>query len=205
MFSFNSQIEQSLEKIYNLKRWTKLIPRYTEIETNSMLFSEHLQLALKAAVEATEVVPKNSNLHPIDEKKPFSVFAIIQESADIQAASRFFTMLAQATENDCNMGYLDENITDEELKEMKEGVKDSELFLFALYYKGRGYSKQLASANKINKMISEISEEKKKIVIFFGDPYIAEEIDANVKIVAYSDSMASLASVVMLLAGRKME
>ena len=202
---FETQIEQSLERLYNLKRWAKLIPNYAALEANPKLFSEHLQLALKAAIQATEAFPKNTNLLPIDEEKSFSAFAILQKDEDLQAASRFFTMLAQATENDCNMGYLDENITDAELNDMKNGVANSEFFLFALYYKGRGYSKQLASADKINKTISGLSNDKKKIVIFFGDPYISSEINADVKILAYSDSMASLASVVMLLSGRKLE
>ena len=205
MNPFEIQIEQSLNRIYNAKRWTKLIPIYTQIETNQKLFNNHLQLALKAAIQATAAFPKDSAILPIDEKKPFSAFAIIQKDEDMQAASRFFTMLAQATENDCNMGYLDENITDPELDDMKFEIEDSEFLLFALYYRGRGYSKQLASADKINKMISELSNDKMKIVIFFGDPYIAEKIIADVKILAYSDSMASLASVVMLLAGRKLE
>jgi len=205
MLSFETQIEQTLDRIYNAKRWTKLIPRYAKIEINPKLFTEHLQLALKTAVQAIAVLPTNNNLLPIDEEKPFSAFAIIQKDEDMQAASRFFTMLAHATENDCTMGYLDENITDVELNDMKENVTEAEFFLFALYYKGRGYSEQLASADKINKIISELSNGNKKIVIFFGDPYIAEEINADVKIMAYSDSFASLAAGVMLLAGRKME
>ena len=204
MTSLNTQIEHSLERIYTAKRWTKLIPRYTMTETNSNLFSDHLQLALKAAIQATEVFPVDSNLLPIDEEKSFSAFAIIQKSEDIQPATRFFTMLAQATENDCSVGYLDENITKEELIDMKNNTESSEFILFALYYKGRGYSNQLASPDKINKIISELSNGKEKIVIFFGDPYISDNIDADAKIVAYSDSMASLASVVMLLADRKL-
>jgi beta-glucosidase-like glycosyl hydrolase len=202
---FSEQIECSLDRIYNLKRWTKLIPQYTQVEVNPKLFTEHLQLALKAAIQATTVSPPDTKLLPIDEEKPYSAFAIIQRDEDMQAASRFFTMLAQATENDCIYGYLDENITEDELNNMKDGIAESEFLLFALYYKGRGHNKQLASYDKIKKIISELSNGRKYIVMFFGDPYISEKIDANAKILTYSDSFASLASVVMLLSGRKLE
>ena len=205
MLSTEIKIEQRLNKIYNAKQWTKLIPKYTMAETNPKMLSDHLQLALKVAVQATTVLPTNNSLLPINEEKPFSAFAIIQKDEDMQAASRFFTMLAQATENDCSMGYLDENITNSELNDMKENVKEANFYIFAIYYRGRGYSKQLPTASKINKIIDEISNDKEKIVIFFGDPYIAEEINANTKIMAYSDSFASLAAVVMLLLDRKME
>ena len=114
-------------------------------------------------------------------------------------------MLAQATENDCNYAYLDENITTEELDNMKDGIVDSELIIFALFYRGRGYSMQLASAEKINTIISTLSDQRPKIVICFGDPYVADSIVCNQKILTYSDSFASLASVVMLLADRKLE
>jgi methylglyoxal synthase len=62
----------------------------------------------------------------------------------------------------------------------------------------------LGSADKINSIIKFLSEGRKYIVIFFGDPYLAENIDSEVKVLTYSDSFASLASVVMKLAGREL-
>ena len=210
-YNYNNQIEKSLERIYNEKRWCKLIPTYKTIEANPKLFTDHLQLALKAAVTAIEIFPKDTNLLPkdlipIDNAKSFSAFAILQKDNDIQAASRFFTMLAQATDGDCSFGYLDEKITDVELNNManEKDILESEFFLFALYYKGRGYSK-LGTSDKINEIISTLSKDKKKIVLFFGDPYIADEINSDIKILAYSDSFGSLAAGIMLLTDRKLQ
>ncbi|MCL2039235.1 MAG: hypothetical protein FWG85_02265 [Bacteroidetes bacterium] len=208
--NYNNQIDESLERIYNEKRWCNLMPIYKTIEPNPKLFTDHLQLALKAAIQATEIYPKDANLlHkdliPVDNAKCFSAFSITQTTKDIQSASRFFTMLAQATEGDCSFGYLDEKMTDEELNTManEQDVLDSEFFLFHLYFKGQGYSK-LATPDKINKIISTLSNGKKKIVLFFGDPYIADEISGDIKILAYSDSFASLASGIMLITDRKL-
>ena len=93
----------------------------------------------------------------------------------------------------------------EELNDIanEEFTLKSEFFIFHLHYKGKGNGK-LASIDKVNKIISTSSANKKKIVLFFGDPYIVDEINADVKIVAYSDSTASLASAVMLLTDRKL-
>ena len=47
-----------------------------------------------------------------------------------QNASRFFTMLSQATENDCDFAFVDESITIEQINDYKESTKDSDLLIF---------------------------------------------------------------------------
>jgi beta-glucosidase-like glycosyl hydrolase len=218
---------QSVNRIHNLKVWTKLIPRFASSDGGIKIFSEHLQLALKAAIEATELIfddrqmPDDetsrskiakgdfvSNKHalcvPIPENKNYAAFSIIQKAEDIQSASRFFTMLAGATENDCDYAYLDEAISDAELNDMKDGIIDAEFIIFALFYRGRGYADSLGSAEKINNIIEYLSDGRDYIVIFFGDPYIAETVKGKIKILTYSDSFASLASAIMKLTGRKL-
>jgi len=235
----NEHLKESLletvNRIYNLKIWTKLIPRFATSDGTVKTFSEHLQLALRAAVEATEVIfadhdntvgaycicptiqqgvfntPLHSenetvnNLIPLDENKNYAAFSIIQKAEDIQAASRFFTMLAGATENDCDYAYLDETISEEELNALKEGIVDAEFVIFALFFRGRGYVDSLASVEKINKILEHLSGGREFIVIFFGDPYIASTVEGKIKILTYSDSFASLAAAIMKLTGRKFE
>ena len=238
---------QSVNRIYNLKVWTKLIPMFASYDGKIKVFSEHLQLALKAAIEATEMIYsdedfKNRNADfknrhceqseanhsitneiathmarndseknkqafclPISEEKNYAAFSIIQKAEDIQSASRFFTMLAGATENDCDYAYLDETISEEELKDMKDGIVDAEFIIFALFYRGRGYADSLGSSEKINKILEYLSDGRDYIVIFFGDPYIAETVKGKIKILTYSDSFASLAAAVMKLTGRKFD
>ena len=235
---------QSVNRIYNLKVWTKLIPRFASSDGNVKIFSEHLQLALKAAIEATELIfadnnfadsntdsctnsstnsdadsENNKNAHsknirsekelqkliPLPESQNYAAFSIIQKADDIQAASRFFTMLAGATENDCDYAYLDETISEAELNDMKSGVIGAEFVIFALFYRGRGYAATLGSAEKINKIIAHLADGRDYIIIFFGDPYIAGTVGGKIKILTYSDSFASLASAIMTLTGRKMD
>lgn len=221
------KVKASVSRIYELKVFTQLVPRFTVATKSIKIFSDHLQLALKAAVNATEcIIDKNiikninspqdtdktdnkasinvENLIPLPENKNYAAFAIVQKAEDIQAASRFFTMLAGATENDCAYAYLDENINSEELNDMKNGISDADFIIFSLFYKGRGYSDNLGSAQKINELIKELSDGRDFIVVFLGDPYNSPHIDGNVKILTYSDSFASLAAAVMILTGRKL-
>ena len=232
-----NNLVESVKRIYDLKVWTKLIPRFTKLDGTVKSFNEHSKLALRAALEATECIienPNNSNnqnnsenfensnneteklnnsknpnneiekLIQIPENKNYAAFSIIQKNEDIQAASRFFTMLAGATENDCDYAYLDENIEDDELKNMKSGIIFAEFIIFALFFRGRGYSDSLGSAKKLNKIIDFLADNRKYIVIFFGDPYLAKEIKNETKILTFSDSFASLAAAVMKLTGRQL-
>ena len=222
----NNEIRNNLmgavERIYDLKTWTKLIPRFTKLNDKVKVFSEHSKLALRAALEATECIIENKNkiensnnlnknlnkniekLIQISENKNYAAFSIIQKNEDIQSASRFFTMLAGATENDCDYAYLDENIENDELKNMKNGIKNAEFVIFALFFRGRGYSNSLGSAKKINKIIKFLADNRKYIVIFFGNPYLAKEIKSEMKILTFSDSFASLAAAIMKLTGRQL-
>lgn len=165
---------------------------------------QNMQLALKAAYSAADIIGDGKSKHlPIPEGAPFAAFSIVQKAEDIQPASRFFTMLAQAVENDCDFGYLDESISKEQLSDIADSVQHVEFLIFALFYKGRGYSSQLAAADKINSIMHTIAEHRDYIIVCFGDPYIAEKLKGSTKILTYSDSFASLAAAVMMLADRK--
>lgn len=197
--------EYSLKKIIKAKRFAEIIPRKPKINTQINAFSSHLKLALDAAIEAKCVNIENSNITdiiPLNEDTNFATFAIIQQDTDIKSASRFFTMLAQATENDCNMAYLDQNITEDELMAMKNGIKDAQVIIFLLLFKGRGYAETRPSPAKINEIIEKLAESRPVIVILAGSPYLAENIASNNTILLYSDSAASLAAAVMDIAGR---
>jgi hypothetical protein len=65
------------------------------------------------------------NFLPISEEEDFAAFSILQRAEDLQAASRFFTMLAGASENDCDFAYLDENISEDEIEAMLENIENA--------------------------------------------------------------------------------
>ena len=215
-----NQVYNSINRIYNAKRWAGLIPFYSKNISKTKVFLEHPKLALRAALQAVEVIDTCSNselnasdsynkynkLLPIPDDELFAAFSILQKAEDLQAATRFYTMLGQATsEQECDYAYLDENITEEEILEMQKSVSDAKFIIFAFFYKGRGYSNSLSNTSKLNNIMNKIANGKNIISIFFGDPYMAKSICGDkIKILAYSDSFPSLAAVVMKLTGRSL-
>lgn len=202
--SILTHLEQATKRIHKLKQWTKLLPRYSSVDATPQLFIQHMQMALEAAYFAVDIIaPAGTHHLPIPEDTPFAAFSILQRDEDLQAASRFFTMLAQAVENNCDYGYLDENISAEQLDDMATEITEADFLIFALFYRGRGYSNQLAAADKINSMIKTLATGRDYIIICFGDPYIADKLEGDMKILTYSDSFASLAAAVMYLSDRR--
>ena len=198
---YRNRIENSVNKIYNAKRWANLIPQYAKHNEKPQVFIEHQKMALKAALQAVEFIGNSKDIIPIPEDSDFAVFSILQKTEDVRAATRFFTMLSGAVENDCDFAYIDENISEDELNSMYEQIKDVKFLIFNLFYRGRGYAK-LGNPEKLNNIILKLAKAKDYFIIFFGDPYIANFIKSDLKIITFSDSFPSLAAAVMKITGR---
>lgn len=199
----HEQIIQSVNKIYSLKRFCGLIPSYAKNENRLNTWMKHSNLALKAAVQSLISKVADGDL-PIDSLKQYAAFSIIQKDSDIQAASRFFTMLAQATENDCDYGYLDCNITDDEIERIKNNISDAEFLIFAVFTKGRAYHGNVEFSDKMIDIIQKLSSGRRNYVIIFGYPYIKSKLPFDNVIYGFSDSFATLAAAVMKLTGREL-
>ncbi len=167
------------------------------------MFVEHQKLALRAALQAVEIQNEGmENFLPISEEEDFAAFSILQRAEDLQAASRFFTMLAGASENDCDFAYLDENISEDEIEAMLENIENVKFLIFALFYRRRAYAKGVENIDKLNYIIDKLAAGREYVTIIFGDPYISEAIQSKLKIMTFSDSFPSLAAAIMKLTGR---
>ncbi len=197
------QVINSVRKIHSLKRFCGLIPSFARNETKLNTWMKHTNLALRAAIKTIKSNIAESEL-PIDNSKQYAAFSIIQNDYDMQAASRFFTMLAQATENDCDYGYLDTNISDDDIQKLVENIQNAEFLIFAIFSKGRAYQGDIEISEKLNTIIEKVSNGRKKYVIIFGYPYFARELECKNIIYCYSDSFPSIAAAIMKLTGREL-
>ncbi len=167
-------------------------------------FLKHEKVALRIARLSTELRIKK-NLVPIDEDVSVGVFSFLQKDEDFKKASMFNNLLAQAIENNIDMAFIDENISPSDLRAMKEGTKNAEIFIFCYYYKGRAFTNNLGLTQRINNIKEYLAGKSSSTInIFFGDPYSEPEIEGDTSILTYSDSLASLASSVMILSGRNL-
>lgn len=199
---FHEKLDESTRKIYLYKRKFGLIPQYQLLESSQNLFINHSKMALKYAYDAISKIGDTSFL-PIDEKINFAGFAFTETDRSFRSATRFFTMLAQATENNCDFGYINTEINLEELNEMAKGVEDSELIIFAIFYRGIHKSEIIEKMNTTNAVMDKLSGSKKRIIILFGNPYIIDYLKADLFVLTYSDSFSSLAASIVLLTGRE--
>jgi beta-N-acetylhexosaminidase len=199
-----NKLLDSVARIVSEKRWAKLIPEYHHPDLPQSLFTEHPTLALKIAFKSLEIIdiPK---LIPIENVNLMSVFAILQRPEDMETASRFMRMLADAVDVDCDFSYIDKNLTDEQVDKFLEQTADSDLFIFPIFFKSRAYNNSTNFPENLKKFIEIVSKGKNSIAILFGNPYFKDEIHTKTKIFAFSDSYSSMAAVVMKLSDKDLD
>ncbi len=195
---FNDLINSHYQKIIKVKRWVGLIPHFAKEKQSERTFLSNQKTALKIAYQAVKTSGLKE-LVPLDENIIFAGFAIIEKDRDIRAASRFYTMLAQAAENDCDFGYINTDITDEEINELRTNINDAELVIFSIFNKIYNTTK----VNQINSIISKLARGKKTIAIIFGNPNYMHTLNSDFKIATFSDTFPSLAASILILSGRE--
>lgn len=198
-----NKVVESVGRIIKAKRSVGLIPQFAKTNLKEALFTEHLDFALKVAYKGV-VVESNTGDLPIDYQKPYASFSFIQTDDDLRSASRFYTMLAQASENNCDYAFVDTNISDEEIENFKASLEDAEFYVFAVFAKGRAFTGSIELSEKVYEIIDRLSQGKKVYLLIFGNPYFSKQIPYKNVIYTFSDSFASLAAAVMKLTGREL-
>ncbi len=193
---------ESSKRIITAKRNAKLIPLFATLESTKQIFTDHLNLALNVAYKALQI-KIDKPIIPIADDVNLAGIAFLQQDKDLRTATRFFTMLSQAIENDCDFAFVSDTITDGDLSAIKDGIKDAKILIFAVFIKAVSYDGRTDLITKAKEIFDKLSAGKDTIVIFLGNPYFGEIFDSSVKIWTYSDSFPSLASVVIELSGRK--
>lgn len=162
--------------------------------------NSHAMMALRAADVAIDVRGRE-NLLPIT-GLPFAVFAVVDEH-EAEAATTFFHYLSQATEDNCDFAYIDSSISDEDLTSMAEGTKHAERIIFAFFGKAVAFRGALGNSEKIAEIMTRISGNRPAIVLACGSPYGPTDLASDLTITTFSDTVPSLAAVVLRLIGRR--
>lgn len=205
--NFKSIINSSLIKFDKLKNDYSISEIKPNLEKYNSLIEKSQKLALKVAIKTLDLKINNSNLIPISEKKKIAIFAFIQSDKDIEKASSFFNFMASNLENDLDFGFLDSDVSGEEIIRLKEDLGEKDLFIYCFFYKAMAYNNNIGNSNSLeiitNNML--ISDKAHKINIFFGNPYLSDGISGDINIKTYSDSLPSRVAVALLLSGKEVE
>jgi beta-glucosidase-like glycosyl hydrolase len=164
-------------------------------------FLEHERIALELARDCVELKVKN-NVIPISSGTQYAGFAFLQKEDDFGSASMFFNFMQQALENDCDFAYINEEIADEDLEQLRLGIEEADLVLFAVFHRSRSYLGDIGTSEKISAIMKKIAMGKPIVTVYFGNPYLSNEIISDTSILTYSNSLASLAAATMVLSGR---
>lgn len=199
--AIRENLENSAERMIKAMAWIRKGNRKNDFPEN-FSFPEHEKLALNAAWNSISISGL-TDLLPIEEEANIAGFAFCQGD-DIQPGINFFNMLAQAIQNECDFGFIDEQITFEEINSLKSRISDAKLLLFAVFYRSRAYKGSVGLPEKLNDAVNILSDGRPRIIILFGSPYISESLKPDCLIKAYSDSLPSIAAVVMKLSGREL-
>jgi len=143
----------------------------------------------------------NKSLLPIPEDAAFAAFAFID--SDMEPAFVFYKMLAQAVSNDCSLGFIDEDVTDEDLLAFKKSIEDCSITLCAFFLQ-ENFDLDLKYPFAV-KAFGMLTEGKPSIAIIFENNELTESIISDVKIHTDDWSDSNMAAVVMALSGRELD
>lgn len=199
---FRFHLQNSANLLLSIKRQCGLIPQFAKPDTSPQVFIQHSKTALRYAYQAINTYGDKSII-PLKPNIQIAGFGFLQTSKDLQSATRFFTMLAQAIENDIDFGYLDDSIDEKQLESIKVSIDRAELVIFGLFHKSVAYHGNAGINQNIIQAVKELSKSKRSIMIFFGNPYLDDKVKSDFNIFTYSDSFASLAAAIVKLTGRE--
>ncbi|MFA6572139.1 MAG: glycoside hydrolase family 3 N-terminal domain-containing protein [Bacteroidota bacterium] len=216
-----NRLEESSKRILEHKHWCGLIKSIRKaedfingVQTQELkpgeLFKKnddepfnsekHEKLALKAAFRAIEI-HGDKELIPLPEKNSILGFAVLQ-GEDIQPPTLFFKYLAQSIDNNCEFGFIDENISNEELNVLIKDTSKNEIVLLAFFYRARAYQGSVGASDRLIEIVNKIKNNRPTVCILFGNPYLEESLSADTFMLPYSDSTPSIAASIMYLSGR---
>ena len=188
------QAKKSLERI------DKLIEKRNSIKIDKTFQQEELAgFALSAAYKAIKL-SGDDKLLPLKNIQYFTALAYI-DGEDIERGSEFFRLLAQSVEISSDFGFIDSSITDEQIDLLKKNLEYTELFVFAFFDRPRAYKGSLDNTEKAQEIINKIAGGKPTISVILGNPYLSEQIKTDAQVIAYSDSISSIAATILYLSG----
>ena len=190
------RLDASLERIRQLRAMKKTWPKSTTVNQ-----SAHAQLALNAAQRAIHLQGDRSLL-PITKWNHAAVLGVVGED-DAQVATQWFQILAQATEMNIDFGYINGDISQTELIELKRSIDDADILVFGMFSAASAFRSKTPGIERIPEIMLSLANGRPVIAVVCGSPYGSELFPANLAIHAYSDTTPSLAASVLTLTGKQ--
>lgn len=160
----------------------------------------HAMIALQAAEGAVRLVG-NTDLLPITQHTHVAAFAVLDES-EADTATTWFQSLAQATELDIDMGFVDGTIEESDLQSLIDGISEATVIVFAFFGKAVAFKGKMPGFDRIPYVMQRLAQDRPSIVVACGSPYGIDALPSSLAIYTFSDTLPSIAASVMRLIGR---
>jgi beta-N-acetylhexosaminidase len=191
------RVRASYQRVYAMKEWTGAISaenpaRKINVEAIDVNIHAHQTLALETARRAGEWFGAYTDILPMSKYKQFAAFALVTEK-DMDAAQSFFTYTAQLSEHDCDMAFVNADISEEQILEYQEGTQSADIIIFAIFVRANAYQGTIRLPERLEAIAPRLAQGKPTIAVLFGNPYIRETFPASAFLCMYSSSEGSLA------------
>jgi beta-N-acetylhexosaminidase len=189
------RIAQSVKRWEDALAFARSAPPVTGVDQNA-----HAAMALQAGDAAIRQQGETSLL-PITKHEHIAAFAVIDE-ADADAATSWFGYLAQAMENNVDMGFIDGTVTEAELDEYRSGIEGAGVIVFAFFGRAVAHRGRIPGVERVPEIMRSLAGGRPTIVVACGSPYAIEQLPADLTLYTYSDTLPSVAASVLRLVGR---
>jgi beta-glucosidase-like glycosyl hydrolase len=201
---FREVLIEHVKRIFAEKEWCGLSERQLLVPPlESSVMEEHAMHALEMAKKALRMHdPKG--LLPISETASFAAFAVLGDESEETLAKgiSLFRIMAQSLEQECDLGFINKDITIEEAQEFAETIKDVDTVILGLFMKPQSYKGTIGIHPAITEAIQILTKGKKTIALLLGSPYLHSSIPADTYVCAFSDALPSIAAAALTLSGR---
>lgn len=160
----------------------------------------HAMIALQAADGAVRL-SGDATLLPITQHTHVAAFAILDES-DADTATTWFQSLAQATELNIDMGFVDGTIEDADLQSLIDGIGEATILVFAFFGKAVAFKGIMPGFDRIPFVMEQLAAGRPSIIVACGSPYGVDTLPSTLTVYTYSDTLPSIAASIMRLIGR---
>jgi beta-glucosidase-like glycosyl hydrolase len=195
---FAERLTQAVARIEEAKQWCTSMKE--ALGTKPISLEEHGTLALKAAKKAIRIEDASTVL-PLQQYESYAAFAVMQDE-NIEPGAEFFHFLAQVVESDCDFGFVDAAITDDEARALAEDTADAEVVVVALFMRAKSHKGTVDVPLHLAHALSLIANGRKIIAVLLGNPYLRDTIEADCYISTYSDTTPAIGAAALALGGK---
>ncbi len=195
---FAARLREAATHIEEAKQWCKQMA--TTLESKPISLEEHGTLALQVAKKAVKIEDSAHTL-PLRQYETFAAFAVMQDE-NIQPGAEFFHYLAQVVESDCDFGFLDAAITDNEATALAGQTASAEVIVVALFMRAKSHRGTVDVPAHLDHALSLIANGRKIIAVLLGNPYLRDTIHADCYVSTYSDSTPAIGAAALALGGK---